>query len=104
MTVSPNQPRRARVSSMWPRSGARLFAMRRCSTAAAAKGTGISAAEEIASHLFPVDRSALARDVASAGALTLAADIICQSLFEPRSAPLDTRRAMALGTFGAGPC
>ena len=86
------------------RSGARLFAMRRCSTAAAAKGTGISAAEEIASHLFPVNRSALARDVASAGALTLAADIICQSLFEPRSAPLDTRRAMALGTFGAGPC
>ena len=32
----------------------------------------------------------------------MAADVICQSLFEPRSAPFDTRRAMALGTFGAG--
>ena len=82
---------------MWP--------LRRCSTAAAAaKGSGISAAQEIASHLFPVNRSALARDVASASALTLAADVICQSLFEPRSTPFDTRRAMALGIFGAGLC
>ena len=32
----------------------------------------------------------------------MAADVICQSLFEPSSAPFDTRRAMALGTFGAG--
>ena len=75
--------------------------VRRCSTAAA-KGSGTSAAQEIASHLFPVNRALLAKDVASAGALTLAADVICQSLFEPRSAPFDTRRAMALGTFGAG--
>ena len=79
----------------------RSVALRRCSTAAA-KGSGTSAAQEIASHLFPVNRALLARDVASAGALTLAADVICQSLFEPRSAPFDTRRAIALGTFGAG--
>ena len=32
----------------------------------------------------------------------MAADVICQSLFEPSSAPFDARRAMALGTFGAG--
>ena len=79
----------------------RSRSVRRCSTAAA-KGSGTSAAQEIASHLFPVNRALLARDVASAGALTLAADVICQSLFEPRSAPFDTRRAIALGTFGAG--
>ena len=64
---------------MWPqRSAARLLATRRCSTAAAAakptgnraKPSGLSAAQEIGSHLLPVNRGALARDVASAGALT----------------------------------
>ena len=85
---------------MWPlSSGARLLVTRRFSTTAAERGM---TRQEIVSHLVPVNRGALARDVASAGALTTAADAICQSLFEPRSVPFDTRRAMALGTFGAG--
>lgn len=51
--------------------------------------------------LLPVDRSALARDIASAGALGLAGDLMCQFFVERRSwEQFDVRRAAALGAFG----
>ena len=71
------------------------------------RGFASTSRPTIAGALLPVDRSALARDIASAGALGVTGDVVCQFFIERRSwqhsdpaQRFDVRRAVALGAFG----
>ena len=68
---------------------------------------GFASRPSLVGALLPVDRSALARDIASAGALGVSGDVVCQLFIERRSwkhsdpaQQFDVRRAVALGAFG----